>query len=298
MELLGPSLQSKGGTVSTQSVLSDRTVGLYFSAHWCPPCRSFTPCLAKSYTTSLKSKGLEIVFVSFDQDEKAFEEYYSEMPWLAMPFSANRQKVTELSQKLNMRGIPTLIILDCDGSVIAADAKAQVMSDPAGANFPWKAVPKASAGINSISSLTEQSMKMQFGIMAITPLLTGSQGLYECFVGARSLPAVEESTCYWLLAHGSSCLLSSVVGITAALKWRRAVGLTEKTAVITKGMGPWLKIAKTLSAGLAVVGIWIYRRTEDDSRFWIRRSLCCSFFGPAVIGIVAAPVLALSRYIL
>ena len=28
-----------------------KLVGVYFSAHWCPPCRGFTPVLANHYKT-------------------------------------------------------------------------------------------------------------------------------------------------------------------------------------------------------------------------------------------------------
>ena len=41
--------------------LAGWVVGLYFSAHWCPPCRGFTPQLANYYASNLKAKGLEIV---------------------------------------------------------------------------------------------------------------------------------------------------------------------------------------------------------------------------------------------
>ena len=45
------------------SALADKqVVGLYFSAHWCPPCRGFTPKLAEVYT-AIKGTGksLEIL---------------------------------------------------------------------------------------------------------------------------------------------------------------------------------------------------------------------------------------------
>ena len=74
----------------------DKVLGLYFSAHWCPPCRGFTPKLAEFYKKFIKSdKGglLEIVFISSDRDEKSFTEYYNEMPWLALPFSERDRKV-------------------------------------------------------------------------------------------------------------------------------------------------------------------------------------------------------------
>ena len=73
-----------------------KVLGLYFSAHWCPPCRGFTPKLAEWYTKlttgPLKDK-FEIVFVSSDRDEDSFDSYFDEMPWLALPYSAREHKV-------------------------------------------------------------------------------------------------------------------------------------------------------------------------------------------------------------
>ena len=72
-------------------------VGLYFSAHWCPPCRAFTPKLADWYN---KLKGgeigekFEIVFLSSDRDEKSFNEYFGEMPWLAVSYNNRECKVS------------------------------------------------------------------------------------------------------------------------------------------------------------------------------------------------------------
>merc|ERR1740138_643520 len=121
--------------------LADKVVAIYFSAHWCPPCRGFTPKLAKAYATYKSAgKNLEIVFASSDRDEKAFGEYFSEMPWLALPFS-ERERKEKLSSKFKVRGIPTLVILDVDGSVITTDGRSAVSEDPTGAAFPWKPKP-------------------------------------------------------------------------------------------------------------------------------------------------------------
>ena len=72
--LFGPKLLSKNGEVDTAATLKDKVVGIYFSAHWCPPCRSFTPELAKTYSllTETQQKNFEIVFVSSDNDESGF----------------------------------------------------------------------------------------------------------------------------------------------------------------------------------------------------------------------------------
>ena len=62
---------------------------MFCSAHWCGPCRSFTPKLAKIFkemNDEMKNK-LDIVFVSSDEDQSGFDEYFKEMPWKALPFS-------------------------------------------------------------------------------------------------------------------------------------------------------------------------------------------------------------------
>jgi nucleoredoxin len=64
-------------------------VFLFFRAHWCPPCRNFTPKLAeifKGINNEIKDK-LDIIFISCDEDQDAFNEYFKEMPWKALPFS-------------------------------------------------------------------------------------------------------------------------------------------------------------------------------------------------------------------
>ena len=74
-------------------------VGLYFSAHWCPPCRGFTPKLADVYKElNGLEKSFEIVFLSSDKSEDAFKEYFNEMPWLALPFT-KRDLKTKLADK-------------------------------------------------------------------------------------------------------------------------------------------------------------------------------------------------------
>ena len=82
-----------------------RVLGLYFSAHWCPPCRDFTPKLAEWYIKltggALKDK-LEIVFVSSDRDEDTFDEYFDSMPWLCLPYNEKDIKVRTAHHALSL----------------------------------------------------------------------------------------------------------------------------------------------------------------------------------------------------
>lgn len=81
---------------------------LYASAHWCPPCRKFTPLLANWYAKSQQS--VEVVFLSCDHDESGFQSYYKDMPWLAVPFDDDARE--NLLGHIRVQGIPRLVVLD------------------------------------------------------------------------------------------------------------------------------------------------------------------------------------------
>jgi nucleoredoxin len=71
-------LISGDGSVLTTADLEGKVVGLYFSAHWCAPCRQFTPLLAEKYRELVAAgAGFEIVFISSDRDQTAFDEHFS-----------------------------------------------------------------------------------------------------------------------------------------------------------------------------------------------------------------------------
>jgi len=161
VELLGDKLLTGSGEASTTEALSGKgAIALYFSAHWCPPCRGFTPQLAAWYSSDLKAKGLEVVFVSSDRDDAAFQEYFQEMPWLALPYS-DRAKKDALSKKFKVNGIPSIIILDADGKVITKDGRQALSEDPTGQEFPWKpkTLQEVLNGAKIISNADGQELK-------------------------------------------------------------------------------------------------------------------------------------------
>ena len=152
VELLGEKLQGKDKEVSTRDALSGKgAVMLYFSAHWCPPCRGFTPKFAEWYIMDLNVKGSEVIFVSSDRDEDSFKDYFKEMPWLALTYS-ERDLKEKLSKKYKVRGIPTVVILDDSANVITKDGMAAISADPTGEDFPWKpkTLPEIMAGLKFV----------------------------------------------------------------------------------------------------------------------------------------------------
>eukprot|EP00931_Biecheleriopsis_adriatica_P099575 TRINITY_DN741_c0_g1_i6.p1 TRINITY_DN741_c0_g1~~TRINITY_DN741_c0_g1_i6.p1 ORF type:complete len:417 (+),score=115.40 TRINITY_DN741_c0_g1_i6:109-1359(+) len=142
VELLGGSLLGAGMVKkdTAEALAGAKAVAIYFSAHWCPPCRGFTPKLAEWYKKDLQGKGLEVVFVSSDRDENAFKEYFGEQPWLALPFEERELKST-LSKKFKVQGIPSLVILDSNAKKITLDGRSAVSNDPEGKEFPWLPIP-------------------------------------------------------------------------------------------------------------------------------------------------------------
>ena len=117
-------------------------VALYFSAHWCPPCRAFTPSLVK-FRDDNADKDFEIVFVSFDNSEDEKKHYIEEvdMKWLSVA-GARSEDGNKLAEKYGISGIPALIVLGPDGSVITADGRGDVSSNPDGALDKWKKAAK------------------------------------------------------------------------------------------------------------------------------------------------------------
>ncbi len=93
----------------------------YFSAHWCPPCRAFTPKLVEFYNAheEFAGKKFEIVFVSSDRDEDSFDEYMTgdEMPWPAIKYRYAK-KIDEI-RKYAGNGIPCLVLVDKAGNVLS-----------------------------------------------------------------------------------------------------------------------------------------------------------------------------------
>lgn len=113
----------------------------YFSAHWCAPCRRFTPLLSKLYK-DLRDAGredFEIIFVSNDSSPEEFSDYVKTMPFLAIPFLKKKERA-RLMRKFKVKSLPTLVVLEGDDAVVinknaVSDAREESSID----KFPWRA---------------------------------------------------------------------------------------------------------------------------------------------------------------
>jgi len=129
-------VDKQGAEVSLATLQSKDVVGIYFSAHWCGPCRSFTPQLVKVYEECKEQgKSFEVIFASSDRNQEAFDEYYADMPWCTMKFEDRKLKES-LSDIFNVEGIPTLVLLKGNGETITEEGRSAVSAGVAG--FPWE----------------------------------------------------------------------------------------------------------------------------------------------------------------
>lgn len=144
-QCLSAVIDGAGNQVDLEELKSKKTLAIYFSAHWCPPCRGFTPELAKTYNAMVAragdSKDFEFIFVSKDKDLEAFQGYFKEMPWKALNFKADNFTLLRetLNTKFGVRGIPALGLMTPDGTILRKNARQAVDSDKTGESFPWPA---------------------------------------------------------------------------------------------------------------------------------------------------------------
>ena len=137
-KLFGKKLKNNRKKNVSTDELGGKIIGIYFSAHWCPPCKAFTPELVKFHKkVTKKGEPFEIVFVSSDRNESDMYNYMEEMdmPWLALPFGDSH--VGALKGKFGVRGIPMLVIIDAEGKLITKNGRGDVSSQGAKAFDKW-----------------------------------------------------------------------------------------------------------------------------------------------------------------
>ena len=136
--LLGRALKGKAGEVAAGSLNFNAPVLLYFSASWCPPCRQFTPVLEQLYTqVNAGGKQFEVIYVSWDQTIEQYNDYYSHMSWLAVPFENSSIK-DALFQRYGVNGVPCLVQVDRAGNAVCKDCRKEVMTSGPGAVQLWQ----------------------------------------------------------------------------------------------------------------------------------------------------------------
>lgn len=119
-DLVGKPLELAGNTADGNPFAWEKYRGkvviVDFWATWCGPCRKEMPNV-KALREKLKDKGFEVVGVSVDKDIEALDTYLeeNEIPWETLA----GDEAGELAEKYGVRGIPTMMLIDQKGNVVA-----------------------------------------------------------------------------------------------------------------------------------------------------------------------------------
>jgi len=126
--------------INPEEHLAGKVVALYFSAHWCPPCRQFTPILKDFYEALIDSdKPFEIIFVSFDRSEEDLKSYMHEAHGNWCTFAFGDPSIKELADKYHVNGIPALIVINDKGDSVSENGRADVQGGAPDQTFArWK----------------------------------------------------------------------------------------------------------------------------------------------------------------
>ncbi len=117
--LEGAVINPRGEAVETGYALNTDYLLLYFSAHWCGPCRSFTPQLVEYYKSKMGGSLFQVLFISSDHSDAEMKNYMetARMPWPAVIYHSEARKAVK--KRYAGSGIPQLVLLDRKGRVLA-----------------------------------------------------------------------------------------------------------------------------------------------------------------------------------
>ena len=119
----GDLVRCTNGTVvpaDDEAIAGKKLIALYFSAHWCGPCRKFTPELVAYYNrVAPQHPEFEVIFFSADRSASAMQTYMREtnMPWPAIDYARIESKGA--LRRYAGNGIPCLVLVDENGKVVS-----------------------------------------------------------------------------------------------------------------------------------------------------------------------------------
>ncbi|ORM41397.1 Nucleoredoxin [Babesia sp. Xinjiang] len=98
--------------------------------------RDFTQNLMK-IQEAMRASGrkFQVVYINVDQKQVDGVDHFKDMPWYALPFD-DKTRISQLCQLYDITGIPSVVLVNSDGSVINDRALYLMAHKPN--DFPWK----------------------------------------------------------------------------------------------------------------------------------------------------------------
>lgn len=111
----------------TGAPMADAKYYIYlFSASWCGPCRALMPRVVEQYP-AMKDAKVELILISCDQTAETAKEYVEHYK-AGFPGMFIKDPTVRLLPGISMpRAIPSTIIVDANGKVIASGHGAKVL---------------------------------------------------------------------------------------------------------------------------------------------------------------------------
>lgn len=118
-----------GGEIKLSDIVRQHKLTLVDCwASWCGPCRAEMPHVVELYA-KYHEKGLEIIGISFDEDEKAWKDAVKEMN-MTWPQGSELQSWDNImTQQYNVTSIPYTILIDQNGTIIAQQLRGKELEE-------------------------------------------------------------------------------------------------------------------------------------------------------------------------
>jgi thiol-disulfide isomerase/thioredoxin len=95
-----------------------------FWATWCGPCLREMPHV-QALHEELSESGFDVLAISLDEDLEALSKFLEEnkVPWT----NVIGQQARDIATKYEVRGIPTMMVVDKEGKVVAVANKVETL---------------------------------------------------------------------------------------------------------------------------------------------------------------------------
>jgi thiol-disulfide isomerase/thioredoxin len=130
LELVGKALELSGSTALGPPLdwasYRGKVVLVDFWATWCGPCLREMPRLKAIYS-QFREQGFDVVGISLDRDLDAVDKFLQEheIAWT----NVLGEETQQLAKKYGVRGIPTMLLVDREGKVIAIAHQVEKLED-------------------------------------------------------------------------------------------------------------------------------------------------------------------------